>query len=69
MLQHIRFAAHHSECNGDAEARVMAFKRALEKCSTKGRSVKQYSANLLLPYQTTPQSTSSEMPRELFLKR
>lgn len=48
---------------------MTAFKRALEKCSTKGRSVKQHSANSLLSYQTAPQSASSKVPRELALKR
>lgn len=46
----------------------MAFKRALEKCSTEGGSVKQNSANSLLSSQAAPQPSSPEEPRELLLK-
>jgi transposase InsO family protein len=67
-IQHIKIAPYHPRSNGMAERFVQTFKNAMKKMKKDG-DINQQLANFLLVYRKTPQSTTTEAPAMLLMKR
>ena len=74
-IKHTRVPPYHPSSNGAAERSVQIVKRALTKQmlendpQNRGMSVQMRLANFLFVYRNTPNTTTTQTPAELFLKR
>ncbi|XP_062588413.1 uncharacterized protein K02A2.6-like [Saccostrea cucullata] len=68
-VRHIRSAPYHPASNGEAERAVRTFKQSMKNMASETGTLNQKLAAFLLSYRTTPHTTTSQTPGELFLNR
>ena len=68
-IKHILVAPYHPRSNGQAERFVQTFRQFFKAEGKTSASLKSNLARFLFSYRTTPNSTTGQMPAELFFSR